>query len=209
MNLYDISWPITPEMTGYKDKKSVSFEQVKNFEQDNVRESIIHLSSHAGTHIDAPAHFIKNGKTIEQISITDFSGPCKVFDLTHLPESISRENLLDLDIQKSDIILFKTKNSTLAPTDKFNPNFIYLDHSGAQYLADKNIQTIGIDYLGIERNQPNHETHTILMHNNITIIEGLRLDHVPAGLFFLWCMPLAIIGLEAAPARAILIQESA
>jgi arylformamidase len=74
-------------------------------------------------------------------------------------------------------------------------------------LAEKKIKAVGIDYLGIERNQPNHETHTVLMSNEITIIEGLRLDHVPEGQFFLWCVPLAVIGLEAAPARALLIQE--
>lgn len=207
MNLYDISWPITPEMTAYKDKKTVSFEIVKNFEEDGVRESIITLSSHTGTHIDAPAHFLSDGQFVDNNLITNFSGSCTVFDLSHITESISRTDLENLVINEGDIILFKTKNSLLSPTEKFVPDFIYLNESGATYLAEKKIKTVGIDYLGIERNQPNHETHMVLMSNNITIIEGLRLDHVPPGQFFLWCVPLAIIGLEAAPARALLIQE--
>lgn len=207
MNLYDISWPISPDMTAYKDKKTVVFEVVKEFERDGVRESVIRLSSHTGTHIDAPIHFLKDGHAINQMMITNFSGTCTVVDLCHVSESISRADLEPLGIKENDIILFKTKNSMLGSTEKFAPNFIYLNTSGAQYLVEQKIKAVGIDYLGIERSQPNHETHTLLMNNYVTIIEGLRLGHVPSGQFFLWCVPLAVIGLEAAPARALLIQE--
>ena len=207
MTIYDISWPISPYMTAYKDKKTVTFNWTKEFEQDHVRESIITLSSHSGTHIDAPAHFLREGAPINHVSITTFSGPCTIFDMTHVHEAISHNDLASLPINKETIILFKTKNSSLEPTAPFNPQFVYLDASGAAYLAEKQIQAVGIDYLGIERNQPNHETHTTLMNNNIAIIEGLRLDHVTPGSYFLWCTPLAIVGLEAAPARAVLIQE--
>lgn len=207
MNVYDISWPISPAMTAYKDRKTVSFEQIKEFEQDGVRESIIRLSSHTGTHIDAPAHFLKDGSPVDQIPCIDASGLCKVFDLSSVSSAISRTDLESLDINEEDIVLFKTKNSLLSPTDPFMPDFVYVDESAARYLAEKKIKAVGIDYLGIERNQPNHETHTVLMEQGITIIEGLRLDQIPMGTFFLWCVPLAIIGLEAAPARALLIQE--
>jgi arylformamidase len=207
MNLYDISWPITPDMTAYKDKKTVSFERVKEFDEHGVRESIITLGSHTGTHIDAPAHFLRDGQTIDQTMITDISGLCSVFDLSAVEHAISRVDLEMLNIKEGDIVLFKTRNSLLSPTAPFVPDFIYVDASAAAYLAEKKIKAVGIDYLGIERNQSNHETHTVLMSNEITIIEGLRLDHVPEGQFFLWCVPLAVIGLEAAPARALLIQE--
>jgi arylformamidase len=73
-------------------------------------------------------------------------------------------------------------------------------------LAEKKVKAVGIDYLGIERNQPDHATHTILMNNNITIIEGLRLADVMAGDYFFICLPLNVVGLEAAPARALLLQ---
>jgi len=66
---------------------------------------------------------------------------------------------------------------------------------------------VGIDYLGIEHSQPGHVTHTTLMHQDIVIIEGLRLFHINPGRYFFVCLPLAVIGLEAAPARAILIEE--
>jgi arylformamidase len=73
-------------------------------------------------------------------------------------------------------------------------------------FAEKKVKAIGIDYLGIERNQPDHATHTILMKHNIAIIEGLRLADAVAGDYFFICLPLNVIGLEAAPARAVLLR---
>ncbi|HEV2600935.1 MAG TPA: cyclase family protein [Candidatus Babeliales bacterium] len=207
MKLYDISWPITPDVTEYKDKKTVALEQVKTFERDNVRESIIHLGSHTGTHIDAPSHFLKDGATIDQMPFTATIGFCRVLDLQTVLDVITRADLERFEIQADDIVLCKTANSMHDCTQPFASQFIYLDGSAAEYLVSKKVKAVGIDYLGIERNQPNHETHMVLMQHDIAVIEGLRLGHVPAGSFFLWCVPLAVVGLEAAPARAILIEE--
>jgi arylformamidase len=132
-------------------------------------------------------------------------GDCKVLDLTHVDEKIIASDLQKFDIQENDIILFKTKNSLFPDTGKFEPNFIYLDKTGAQYLASKKIKTVGIDYLGIERKQPEHETHITLFESNITIIEGLRLAEANPGVYFLICLPVKIEGVEAASSRAILL----
>ena len=103
-------------------------------------------------------------------------------------------------------MLLKTRNSYLSSIAPFNYEFIYVATSAAQYLIDHNIKAVGIDYLGIERAQPHHDTHTLFMQNNIGIIEGLRLEHVTAGQYILYCLPLACVGTEAAPARAVLVQ---
>jgi len=100
--------------------------------------------------------------------------------------------------------LFKTKNSALKNNAPFDPEFIYLDKTGAKYCVEQKIKAVGIDYLGIERNQPGHETHALLLENNIGIIEGLRLAHAEADQYFLICLPLLIPGADASPARAIL-----
>ncbi len=109
------------------------------------------------------------------------------------------------DIKEDEIILFRTKNSDLAPTAAFDYEFVYLREDAARYLVNKRVRAVGIDYLGIERNQPAHETHTALLSADIPIIEGLRLAEVAEGHYQLVCLPLAIVGLEASPARAILI----
>jgi arylformamidase len=208
VKIIDISWPISSATTGYKDKKVVAFTDVKHFAQDGVRETDIQVSSHTGTHVDAPAHFLKDGKTIDQISLDRLIGQAIVLDCTDVTDAITREHLLSHDaiINKNDIVLLKTTNSATQPTEKFTPHFIYLHVSGAQYLAEKQIKAVGIDYLGIERSQPEHETHTTLFHHDVVIIEGLRLEHVQPGRYEFYCLPLNVIGLEAAPARAILVE---
>lgn len=208
-HIIDISWPISPVMTEYKNKKTVGFHQIKDFSQDKVRESSIQLGSHSGTHVDAPSHFLKEGKTIDQMLLTNLVGNCIVLDMTVCAEQITRDCLFEHDslITEGGIVLLRTINSDISPTDAFNPQFVYLSACGARYLASKKIKAFGIDYLGIEHSQPGHPTHETLMNADITIVEGLRLGHVKAGVYFFVCLPLSVVGLEAAPARAVLIVE--
>lgn len=205
MKIIDISWPISENMTTYKNKKVVEFKPAKEFEKDNARETILTLNTHVGTHIDAPSHFLKDGKTIDQIALEKLCGPCRVLDLTNVQESISEKDLEKFDILENEIILLKTKNSSKSPSEEFDPLFIYLKADGAKYLANKKIKAVGIDYLGIERNQPGHPTHKALLEAQIPIIEGLRLEQVSKDTYNLICLPISLDGLDAAPARAILI----
>ncbi len=207
MKVIDVSWPISTATTGYKDKKVVKFDEVKNFAKDGARETNIHVSAHTGTHIDAPSHFLRDGKTIDQIDLSRFIGPCKVIDLTDVVEAITRNRLAshEGEIVEGDIVLLKTTNSAKTATDKFTPHFVYLEFTGAEYLKEKGVKAVGIDYLGIERSQSGHPTHTTLLHADIGIIEGLRLRHVQEGTYFFACLPINVIGIEAAPARAVLI----
>jgi len=208
-HIIDISWPISKATTGYKDRSIVDFQEVKNFDRDGVRETTVQLSSHSGTHIDAPSHFLKDGKTIDQVSLDRCIGNCIVLDMINCTERITRDCLLQYDsiIEEGGIVLLRTTNSDISPTDKFNPHFIYLEKSGALYLAEKKIKMVGIDYLGVEHSQPGHPTHEELMNAAITIVEGLPLGHVKPGNYFFVCLPLYTIGLEASPARAILMCE--
>ena len=98
--------------------------------------------------------------------------------------------------------MLKTRNK---PLNSFEVNFTYLDKSGAEYLANKKIKLIGIDNLGIERNQLNHETHKILFKKNIPVIEGLELSKINAGRYFFIGLPLKINS-DASPVRAVLVK---
>ena len=207
MKIIDISWPITESMTEYKDGKSVKFTPIKSMETNEAREWRISMNNHVGTHVDAAAHFLATGQTIEKVDLFNMIGKCRVLDLTSVTERITPDDLEPFGISQDEIILLKTTNSFREPTDRFTYSFVYIDQHTAQYLATQNIKAIGFDYLGVERNQPNHETHKAFMQFNVPIIEGLRLGHVPAGEYFLCCLPLNLIGLDSAPARAILIEE--
>lgn len=207
MTIIDISWPISPSMTTYKQETNITCTPLKTFEADGVRKTQITFDTHTGTHVDMPAHFQKDGATTDALELENLVGPCVVVDLSHVTGAITEADLEEYDFEECDIVLIKTKNSTLAPDAPFNPDFVYLDASAATYFAEMtDVQTIGFDYLGIERNQPQHETHHALFNAGVTIIEGLRLAAASEGEYFFVCMPLAMQGLDAAPARAILVQ---
>ncbi len=195
-------------MTAYKDKKTVNFQMNRTMDKDGVRDSSIVLSSHTGTHIDAPTHFLRDGLTIDEIHLERLVGPCKVLSMTTIEEKVTADDLAQHSIAEGDIILLKTNNSAYGINDSFDYDYVYLDPSGAQFLADKKIKAVGLDYLSIERSHPEHPTHMTLFHHDVVVIEGLRLAHVPAGEYLFVCLPLAIIGLEAAPARAVLVEAS-
>jgi arylformamidase len=203
----DVSWSISNEITEYKNKKSVHIEQTAQYDLDGVREKLLTFNSHTGTHIDAPSHFTKDGKNLDKLSLDKFYGPCKVLDFTYLDDRITEKDLIDKDINEGDIIILKTKNSQLNETGDFVLDYVYLEKSGAKFLADKKIKTFGFDYLGIESNQPDHETHKYLLESEIPIIEGLRLKNVEPGEYILSCFPILIENSDGAPARAILITK--
>jgi arylformamidase len=206
MKIYDISWPILNGMTAYKDRHVVDIRATKTFERDGVRESLITIGSHSGTHIDAPAHFLQEGKSWEEINPLACVGPARIIDMTHIDEVITAKDLEHIELPPYPIVLFKTKNSARSVTAPFDHRFVYLEESAARLLVERQVKGVGVDYLGIERAQPHHETHKTLLEQNIPIIEGLRLGHVPAGNYFLWCLPLCIPGIDGAPARAVLIE---
>jgi arylformamidase len=208
MQIIDISIKIHPDMVVYKNKEENRpvIRQTRSIEAgDRARESEICLNSHTGTHIDAESHFLKDGAGISGFGLDHFIGSCKVIDLTSAKEKISDKDLENKDIQAGNIILFKTANSIRKSPD-FDFNFIYIDKTAARFLADKKIKTVGIDALGIEREQPDNETHKTLLSNHIAIIEGLDLANVEAGEYFLICPPLSLGNTDASPARAVLVK---
>jgi arylformamidase len=205
--IIDISWPLSAQTTAYKDKKVIQFHATKTFAADKARETLLTLGSHSGTHVDAPSHFLEQGSTLDAYRLEQLVGPCLVVDVTHVQEKITKDYIQHIGIKAGYRVLFKTRNSLLDATAPFDPQFVYLDASAAEFLVTLGIVAVGIDYLGIERNQPERHTHLAFLRNNIPIIEGLRLAHVQTGEYFLSCLPLACVGLDGAPARAVLIEN--
>lgn len=207
MKFFDISWPISEDMTAYKDKKTVAITQTKTIAEHHVNETLIALSSHTGTHIDAPSHFIAGGRTTSELDPLSCTGHAIVVDMTHVTNSITKKDIEHITDLNDRIVLFKTNNSFCDANAPFDPNFIYIAADAAAYLVQQKIKAVGIDYLGIERNQSGHPTHQAFMQQNIAIIEGLRLQEVSAGNYFLWCLPIKMQRLDGAPARAILVLD--
>jgi arylformamidase len=196
---------IHPKMAVYKnrDEKRPKFTIQSDFNTGSSYETRLDINLHTGTHIDAPLHMIKEGEFLDSYPLERFITLCKVFDFRGLSK-ISANDLQKKKIEVGDFILLKTDNSE---SEEFDFNFTFLEESGAKYLRDLGISGVGIDALGIERNQADHITHKTLLGEGIIILEGLRLGKVSEGNYYLIALPLKIEGVEAGPTRAVLIDE--
>ncbi|MCJ7690468.1 MAG: cyclase family protein [Clostridiaceae bacterium] len=206
MIIYDISMTIEKSMGVYKniEEKRPVIKFDRKIPKDSINESSMCMNLHTGTHVDAPYHVDDMGATIDAIDLTKLITKCRVLDLTKVENRITKEELMDKNIEQGEFLLLKTINSF---TEEFDPNFVYVEKSGAEYLAQKAIIGVAIDSYGVERAQPGHETHKILFNKGITIIEGVRLKEIEEGVYFMCALPLKIKGVDGAPARIVLIKD--
>ncbi len=204
--LYDISMPITENIPVWKGReaKRPKFFVESDFERGTVYESSIHMNMHTGTHLDRTLHIIPGGNRMESLRMEDLIRDCRVLDLTGVTEKITEEDLRSKAILPGDFVLLKTRNSIEPILEK---DFIFLEKSGAEYLAQIPVQGVGIDALGVERDQPGHDTHLALMSKGIHILEGINLEEVKEGRYQLIALPLNIPNAEAAPVRAVLLED--
>ena len=207
--LLDISVPVRPGMPLWPGDPPVEFEQTGEIGAEGVANlSRISMGAHAGTHVDAPLHFIPGGKSIEDAPLSALVGPARVIELLSAGGpggSIAAEELAGKGIERGQRILLKTANSALWRSRVFHERFIHLSVSAAEFLAGKGIRALGIDYLSVSGFMEDQSlVHRRLLEAGIWIIEGLDLTEAPPGDCELICLPLKLSGLEAAPARACL-----
>jgi arylformamidase len=205
--LIDITRKIRTGITVWPGDDNVEIENKASIDRGD--ESNIHsirTGLHTATHIDSPLHFIRNGASIDRIELVRFCGRCRVFDSTG-KKYISADDISGLNIEKDDAVLFKTDNSRLTLEMPFECEFVYVDASAAEYLAEKGIKALGIDYLSIDKyRSPGHKAHHILLQKGIILIEGLDLSLADEGEYFITYFPLKIEGAEASPVRAVLMR---
>jgi arylformamidase len=166
------------------------------------------LSAHTGTHMDAPRHFVRDGRTMESVPLDAVIGPCRVIEIRHT-SAITVEELRPHRLRRGERVLFKTRNSTrswrLAKTSTFDEHFIYIPAATARYLVERGVMTVGVDYLSVGGWQKDGvECHQVMLGAEIWIIEGLDLSKVKPGKYDLICLPLKILGADGAPCRAVL-----
>ena len=206
MKIYDVTKLVHEDMVVYKDKQEKKIKRtiVSSYDVGDYYESRLDIDMHCGTHIDAPLHMLKSGDSIEKYELSKFIGKCKLYDLTHIDEYITRKDIEFLDINQDEIIIFKTKNSY---DIKYNTKFVYIEEDAANYLVEKKIKTIGIDAMSIERDKKDHPAHKIILGAGIGVIEDMMLKDVSQGEYFLSALPLNIKYADASPIRAVLIDE--
>lgn len=166
--------------------------------------SRLQLSSHHGTHVDAPRHFLFNTGTVDKIGLSKLLGPARVLAVS-AKRLIGVGDLARQKIRAHDRLLFKTHNGKLYRKKKFDSDYVSLSLPAARYLAKRKIDLVGIDYYGIEaKAAPGHPVHKTLLRAGIVIVEGLDLSKVKPGQYNLAVLPLLIKAGDGAPARAVL-----
>ena len=207
--MYDISMTIKKNMLVYKGKDEIRprLKTVRDFTQGDAHESELQMNVHTGTHVDAPLHMLKDGENSNIFFAENPFYQAQVIDLSEQNEKITADDLKEYEIEENSFVILKTKNSEPGFLEKTPEQFIYLAKSGSEYLIDKKIKGVGIDTNGIERSQSKHPTHKNLLGKKIMILEGLRLNQVPAGNYVLLLSLLKISNSDGLPGRAYLFEN--
>lgn len=202
----DISVPLTNGMVYWPTDPKVEIKRIHDM-KDGDQDNLTHISmcAHSGTHMDAPCHFRKSGKSIDKMPLSAGIGKARVIEITDR-DFITVEEIRPYRILKNERILFKTTNSRSRWDNKpFMKKFVHLSTDAAIFLAERQVQTIGIDYLSIGGYEGNAvEVHDIILKAGIWVIEGLNLNKIEPGKYELNCLPIKISGADGAPSRALI-----
>jgi arylformamidase len=200
--IHDATLPLSPALARWPGDPPV---EVERFGDEDVVISRWTLGTHAGTHVDAPAHF-GLGATVDELDPALLLGPCRVLDCTGLP-LVTAEDLAQHDLAEVQRLLLKTDNSARWQQDAavFHRDFVAMELNAAQHLLDAGIRLLGVDGLSVEPYSGDGAVHHRLLAAGIIIIEGVNLAGVPAGDYHLICAPLRLQDADGAPARVWLV----
>jgi len=211
--IHDISLMIGPNLPTWPSDPSVVLERVSKIEEGaNANVSKIDMGLHTGTHLDAPYHFLADGATLESIPLEALIGPAQVLEVPSTVNEITAGVLEALPLAGGvERVLLKTRNSNLwaQGVREFRTDFVGVTRDGAEYLVQHGIRLVAIDYLSIAPYKRSRPTHEVLLRAGVVIVEGVDLSRVKPGIYHLICLPLKLQGVEGAPVRAVLIEESA
>lgn len=203
MKVWDITLPLHPNHQPWPGDIPFSHTLSNSTARgDECNVSELHLSSHFGTHLDAPFHFEPDGMTLEQLPLETLMGPVLVHEVSSFP--LIQPNDLP-DLFNTTRIIFKTCNTNYISDETFHTDFVALSNEAAMALVEAGIILVGIDYFSIEAyKNPGHPVHHTLCGNGVIIVEGLDLRQVDPGEYDLIVFPLKIKGGDGSPCRAVL-----
>lgn len=211
MELLDVSLGIGPELLTWPGDPGIAVEPSARLSRgDPANVSELRLGSHTGTHVDPPFHFFDGEITVDRLPLDLLHGEAVVADLTGVAEEIGAPDLEALGLQDGVTrLLMKTRNSELwaRGTMDFPDRYVSLGVDGADWVVERGIRLVGIDFLSVEADGPSDfPVHRTLLGGGSIIVEGLDLSAVEPGTYTFVCLPLKVLGGDGAPARAALIR---
>jgi len=205
MKIYDITATICDNLPVYGDERFIINKIARLTNGDKFNLTTFAATTHTGTHADMPSHFILDGTTCDKIDLSHFYGPAKLIRVDATGH-LTKEDLLTHDIPTDIILLINMGQSKYMTHGTLKKDFFALMPCAAQYLVEKRIKTVGIDYLSVDPyGNDEYPVHMILLGNGIAILEGLVLDGVPEGNYTLSALPLKFKNGDGSPIRAVLI----
>jgi arylformamidase len=196
--IYDISLPLSDATSVYSGDRPVQIDRASDIAgADEFTLSEVTMSVHAGTHVDAPCHFIAGAASVDALALDILVG------LAWLVE-VAGEGAVTADLLERLAIPPDTTRLLIR-----TPDATALSECGARRLVDRGVKLVGIDGLSIGFSDQSNEVHRILLCAGVIIVESLNLADVPPGEYQLICLPLKLAAAEAAPARAILLEAGA
>jgi arylformamidase len=209
MRILDLSHPISEKMPVYPGTEQPRITTGCSIEQDGFLEKKITLYSHTGTHIDAPAHLLPEGATLDRLPIDHFYGTAAGL---HLPERNGKTIGIDLVRQTlskrggapTEFLLIYTGWERFWREDRYFTEYPVLSPDAAEWLGTAGLKGVGFDTLSADAaDTKDYPVHKILLRRNIIIIENLcSLASLPAGPFHFSCFPLRFLDADGSPVRA-------
>jgi arylformamidase len=208
----DISLSMEPALPIWPGSVGMKIERLSCFENgNNVNVSMLTCDVHTGTHVETSLHFFPGGDSVTQVPLDTLIGDAYV---AHIPAVgvITPDDLAEVNIPAgTERLLLRTENSNLWRTVNgiFQPDFVAPNSDAAQWMVDRGIKLLGVDYLSVELlREDASRNHIVLLSGGVIILEGLNLSRVDQGFYELICLPLKLTGAEGAPARAVLKKKN-
>jgi len=209
MQLIDLTMPLRPGMRG------VEFETARRLDRDGWNALTVHLYSHAGTHMDAPSHFVDGAETIDQVALERCVGKAEVVDLTSLKprESIMPQHLAGAErrILPGCRLLLHTGWSRNLGKEDYRTHFPRISLTLAQWLVQRGVVLVGVDCPSVADVNNLEEltaVHRAFLSAGVVIVEDLvNLDLLEGKTFQLIVLPLKLQGGDGSPARAVALVE--
>ncbi len=206
--IIDLTLALEPDMRG------VEIHQAKTLDVEGWNAKQIELYSHCGTHMDAPRHFIPEGRTIDQVDLSACIGPARAVDLTPIDprESITVEHLgaaADA-IGNGDRLLLRTDWHKRQGTVEYRDALPRIDIELARWLVDRGVALLGVEPPSVADVNDREEltsVHQVLLGGGVVIVEGLaHLDQIESETVELAVLPLKVLDGDGAPVRAVAIE---
>ena len=202
----DVSVPVYSGMPHWPGDPEVQVKQQSiDVEGTLVHLTSLNMSAHTGTHMDAPLHFVDGADSMDAWTADATVGEARVIVIEDRV-AIRASELHRYGIRQGERLLFRTANSERNwVAEPFDENFIYIAKDAAEYLADKQVRAVGVDYLSIGGFHDDlMATHVAMLRAGIWVVEGLYLGEVNAGHYEMICLPMKLRGADGAPARVLL-----